>query len=293
VNIPWEQRGAGAKATLAVVLLTSLCACAGSSKSDSRQPPDPAAEPTALDEEPRSAEGRQASTPAPSSGPGPRSFGYLEVPGFLPAPFAAPSPPTGLGGAFRVFVITHGAGGRGEHHCAFWEPELPAGVLVVCPQGSLLDRRVPEGGAYFADHLALRREITAVIEAIRSRWGKDVQDKQWRYIGYSQGATMGALALVGELALFTELVLIEGGGESWSTQRARAFQVGGGQRVLLACGTPGCAKRGEQSASTLRQVGLEALHVYAPGSGHTYGGEVARRVHETMARWDRESGLKH
>lgn len=224
--------------------------------------------------------------------PGPRSFGYLEVPGFLPAPFGAPSiTSSGRTPALRVLVIAHGAGGRAEHLCSYFEPHVPGDFIVVCPQGALLDKRDPEGGSYYPDHFALRRELEALSLAILERFGDTVAPQGWRYMGYSQGATMGALALVGELSIFTELVLIEGGGESWSLTRAHTFKKSGGARALLVCGTPACAKRGEMSAAALKQAGLDARHLNAPGSGHTYGGEVARLVLEEMARWEAESGL--
>lgn len=163
---------------------------------------------------------------------------------------------------------------------------LPADFVIVCPQGSLLDKRDPDGGAYYPDHLALRGELKALSAAVLERWGDAVAPQSWRYMGYSQGATMGALAIVGEVGFFSELILIEGGGENWTLGRARAFKESGGRRVLLLCGTPGCAKRGEASASVLNGAGLDALFKNAPGSGHTYGGQVARLVHEGMVRWD-------
>lgn len=283
--------GTGARAVFTTLTLVLSCACAGSSRRPFERVSE--GEPqVSRGKEPDSESSEEKSAPAvvrSGVAPGPRSFGYLEVSGFLPAPYAAPEVgKEGLDAPLRVFVIAHGAGGRGEHHCAFWEEALPPDVALVCPQGSLLNRGEPEGGAYFSDHLALGRELGALRVAIMEKWGANVQDQGWRYIGYSQGATMGALAVVGALPVFTELVLIEGGGESWTAPRVRDFKLSGGQRVLLACGTPGCAKRGEQSASALRQAGLDARHVHAPGGGHTYGGEVGRLALEGMRLWESE-----
>lgn len=286
--------GVGARTALFGVTLSILCACSGSSvpvrtsSAKEEATRSQGNEVAQMDNETRGTEADPASSESvPGAAPGPRSFGYLELPGFLPAPFFAPER---LGHSelapLRVFVIAHGAGGRGEHHCAFWEPVFPSDVVLICPQGSLLDRSAPEGGAYFPDHLALRRELVALVDSVTDKWGTKVRDVGWRYIGYSQGATMGALAIVGELAIFEELVLIEGGGESWTTQRALDFKAGGGERVLFACGTPGCKKRGDHSESVLLQAGIEARHVHAPGGGHTYGGEVGRLAYEGMSAWD-------
>lgn len=219
--------------------------------------------------------------------PSPRELGTLTVPGFLPAPLFVPSNVEEVTSELRVFVLAHGAGGRGEHHCTFWEPQLPSDIVLICPQGSLLRRGEPEGGAYFPDHLALRKELLALIDATQQRFSDHIADSDWRFIGYSQGATMGALAIVGEISIFSDLVLIEGGGENWTLQRALDFKGNGGERVLLACGTNGCAKRAEKSVEALEQAGLWARHQHANGVGHTYGGGVGRAVLETMMTWER------
>ncbi len=218
--------------------------------------------------------------------PAVRRFEALPIPGFLPAPMFIPENAENVTRELRVFVFAHGAGGRGEHHCSFWEPQLPPDIVLVCPQGSLLRRGDPDGGAFFPDHLALRSELTALIDAVRGRLGSRISDRGWRYVGYSQGATMGALAIVGEISVFRDLVLIEGGGENWSLERALDFEESGGQRVLLACGTPGCDKRGRASVAVLEQAGLEARHEYAAGVGHTYAGGVGNLVLRAMMAWE-------
>lgn len=140
---------------------------------------------------------------------GPRQAEQLEVEGHLPAPLLAPTgtPPPG---GFPVLVIAHGAGGRGEHHCGFWNEAVGPDWIIACPTGALLDRRQPNGGAYFPDHFRLRAELVALVAALRGRFSQDLTER-FRFMGYSQGATMGALAIVGELDVFDELVLIEGG----------------------------------------------------------------------------------
>lgn len=282
-----RRRIAGVVTLLSPVLFACASAPLGERSSPNQEPEKARSEGQPVVDAPPDV-GRQKVEPGRDE-PGPRSFGYLEVPGFLPAPFGAPRVASaGRGSPLRVLMIAHGAGGRAEHLCSYFEPHLPADFIVVCPQGALLDKRDPEGGAYYPNHLALREELSALSDALWARFGKAVSSQGWRYMGYSQGATMGALAIVGELPIFTELVLMEGGGESWTLARAQAFKEGGGERALLVCGTPACAKRGATSAAALRQVGLDALHKNAPGSGHTYGGQVARLVLEEMARWEAE-----
>lgn len=216
----------------------------------------------------------------PPTVPTARRSEYLQTDGFLPAPMAVPTVSKPEGG-YRVAVIAHGAGGRGEHHCQFYDQILPLDVWIVCPTGALLRRGDPEGGAYFPDHKKLREELRALSAQLKRLHGKEVSDEDWTFIGYSQGATMGALAIVhpreaGESErIFTRLVLVEGGGEYWTDARSRSFSEAGGTHVTLACGTPGCAKNAERSLAPLEKAGLTASFANAPGGGHTYGGAVA------------------
>lgn len=108
-------------------------------------------------------------------------------------------------------------------------------------------------------------------------------------MGYSQGATMGALAVVGELPVFDELVLIEGGGESWTATRARAFRENGGRRIILGCGTRGCERHAQRSMPILKEAGVDATFANAPGGGHTYGGTVGEAVYAALQAWNATS----
>jgi predicted esterase len=216
---------------------------------------------------------------------GQREGTTLEVPGLLPAPLFVPRGGEGSG-PMRVAFFAHGAGGRGMDHCVFWDPHMPDDYVLVCPEGALLDRRNPHGGAYYPDHLKLREELVALVAALRERLGARIVQGGYRYVGYSQGATMGALAIVGEIDFFKELVLIEGGGENWSSRRATEFKARGGERVLLSCGTQGCTAHARRSVPILEAAGVEAQEAHAPGAGHTYGGGVGRAVLAKMADWN-------
>jgi predicted esterase len=192
-------------------------------------------------------------------------------------------------GGFRVIFIAHGAGGRGLDHCSFWDPHLPPDFVLVCPAGALLDRREPEGGAFFPDHLALRAELTALLLALKGEFAGKLRSS-FRYMGYSQGATMGALAVVGELPIFTELVLLEGGAENWTALRVQEFAAGGGERVLLACGTKGCARHSERARGAFERGGVSLDVVDAIGTGHTYGGAVGQGALRVILGWEPKDG---
>lgn len=214
---------------------------------------------------------------------GKRKPGILPVPDHLPAPMMVPT-----GGApkegYRVVIAAHGAGGRGEHHCEFWDERLPLDVWIVCPTGSLLDVRNPEGGAYFPNHRALRSELRALRKALQVAYGEQLQAEGWTYIGYSQGATMGALSIVSPQEAgepercFQRLILIEGGGEYWTLNRAKSFKAAGGTSVTLACGTAGCAKHANTALPHMKVAELAAYFIDAPGGGHTYEGSVAEAL---------------
>jgi predicted esterase len=196
---------------------------------------------------------------------------------------AVVSVPLGATSPRPLLVIAHGAGGRPEPHCAFWRELLGSRGFLLCPRGALLGAYAEpaDQGFFYPDHLALAREVSAARAALRARFGEYLDDRAPIYVGFSQGATMGALAFVKRPADFARLVLIEGGsGESdeWTINGARAFREGGGERVLFACGRASCAAAAQRSATYLDKAGLPARVVHARGAGHTYGGAVAEVV---------------
>ena len=197
-----------------------------------------------------------------------------------------------------LLVVAHGAGGRPEPHCAFWRDLLGARGFLLCPRGVLLGAYAApaDQGYFYPDHHALEREVLAAIDALRARFGARLDDRAPIYVGFSQGATMGALAFVKRPAAFARLVLIEGGvGESneWTIDGARAFHEGGAERILFVCGRPSCSSAARRSLTYLGKAGLEGRVLHAAGAGHTYGGAVAEAVRRALPwvlegdpRWD-------
>ena len=201
---------------------------------------------------------------------------------------AVVSVPLGASSPRPLLVVTHGAGGRPEPHCAFWRGLLGARGFILCPRGSLLGSLAEpqDQGFFYRDHHALEREVTAAMAALRARYGELVDDRAPMYAGFSQGATMGALAFVKRPAVFARLVLIEGGsGESdeWTINGSRAFRESGGARVLFACGRPSCFLAAKRSITYLDKAGVQGRVVHAAGAGHTYGGAVAEAVQGALA----------
>ncbi len=261
-----------------LALLTVIAACAGP------RSPEVSAPPVAS---PRASITAASSIPAPiaaataTSPPGAEEAVIdLPVEGHLPA---VVSVPPGALSPRPLLVVAHGAGGRPEPHCAFWREIVGARGFVLCPRGVRLGIQVApaDQGYFYPDHRALAREVTATLAALRARFGERLDDRAPIYVGFSQGATMGALAFVQRSSAFARLILIEGGvGESdeWTINGARAFREGGGERVLFACGRASCFSAAQRSLTYLGKAGLEGRAVHAAGAGHTYGGAVADGV---------------
>lgn len=202
----------------------------------------------------------------------------LEVPGFLPALIVLPRAQTS--DRPPLFAV-HGAGDGPRHQCALWNEILRGSRFIVCPAGTPLGKE-PEAGYFFRDHHALEAEVLATIEAFRARYGERVSSPHFVYAAYSQGATMGALFLRKQGALFPWLILMEGGSGEWNVALGRQYRASGGERVLFACGTPACAERARRSQAWLVQADLDARQEYAEGAGHIYWGAVAERVVQNL-----------
>ncbi len=205
-------------------------------------------------------------------------FEALPVDGFrdaivsLPEDMSSPRP---------VVLGAHGAGDGPRYQCEFWRELVEARVFVLCPAGLPLGKR-DEDGHYFRDHNELEREVLAAVQALREKYGAKIAPGPMVYGAYSQGATMGALMLPKHGALFSRLILIEGGYSQWNVPIAKKFLASGGERVLFACGTKTCNAGAVKSAEWLEQAGLEARVEYEAGGGHIYGGTVGDRVRKSL-----------
>jgi predicted esterase len=232
----------------------------------------------------RRAEPAPAEAPADADADAPlrerSATSLLAVPGFETAVVVTP----GGDGAAPLLVATHGAGGDPEWECERWARVAKGRWFLLCPRGTALRRG--EGSYYYADHLKLEREVMAAVGAARSTYGARIAKEHGVYLGYSQGATMGALMVVEHGTLFPHLVLIEGGSGDWTRQRAARFRETGGQSVYIGCGTPSCARGAARSATALERAGLHTKTEHAEGGGHTElgpVGDLAEKWVETLA----------
>ena len=203
----------------------------------------------------------------------------LPVPGFLDAVVALPrsSAPKPLA------VATHGAGGGPEWPCHAWGQRLAGERVVLCLRGKAISAR-ENYGFYYPDHHALGAELAAAVAACRAAMPSRLTDAPILYTGYSQGASMGSLALAEHGAHYPYLVLTEGGFKEWSAQNARRFAQSGGKRVLFVCGGRGCRDHAVKSARMLESAGVATRVEHVPHGGHTDDGAVGARLDATY-RW--------
>lgn len=220
---------------------------------------------------------REPEAPAPLA---PSGTTELRMPGFLPAlvswPRAARWPQP-------LLMAAHGAGDSAESQCEFWRSLLGERGVVVCPRGRAIRHGRDDHGYYYPNHLELEREALSALSDLAQRYAELVHTQRIVYAGYSQGAQMGALMLLGRGDLAPRLLLIEGGSGDFTLARARRFAASGGERVAFVCGTPGCARNAERSAAQLEAVGVTATVRHHPRGGHTYIGPISDEVAAAFA----------
>ena len=199
----------------------------------------------------------------------------LDVPGFQPAVLWLPDPRVA---PRPVLMIAHGAGGNPDAPCRWWQSALAGRALLLCLAGTPVNRRDPDTGYFFEHHHALEKEALAALDALRREHQSAIAPGPVVYVGFSQGAIMGALFTAQHPELFRRLLLIEGGYDEWDVATARRFAGAGNARVLFVCGVSHCTRHARRSLGWLRRGGVEARLEHAPGAGHTYEGEVGERV---------------
>jgi predicted esterase len=142
--------------------------------------------------------------------------------------------------------------------------------------------RDPARGYYYPNHLELSDELVAVHAALMEKHSQSIYPQSSVYIGYSQGASMGVLAVAAHGDWWPRLLLVEGGYDSWSPQLAQRYSASGGQRVLLVCGTEHCRTLAQKAVLTLTRARVSAMLLTAPGAGHRPDGPVVARVRDGL-----------
>ena len=125
-----------------------------------------------------------------------------------------------------------------------------------------------------------RGKSTPILAALSARYPGYVDESAMLYTGFSLGAILGAALVAREPGRFPRAVLIEGGEDKWTAERAQHFARGGGQRVLFACGLRGRVAGANRAAALLERAGAGARVVLGklPGKSefiHWYNGPIA------------------
>lgn len=221
--------------------------------------------------------------PLPSSPEGRARTAVVDLPveGFFPAVLHVPA-----GDGPRPLVVgAHGAYDRADSFCRVVASAVRGSAYVLCPRGKRTDARAEhaEASYFFPTHLWLEAEIAAGIEALGRAHGRRVDPARAVYVGFSQGAIMGALVVPRHPAQFPRAMLIEGsyGLGRWNVETGARFRRGGGERIAFVCGGWFCADQARTSALTIAGPGARTEVVRAAG-GHTYGGDVARAIEATF-----------
>jgi len=210
-------------------------------------------------------------------------FARLLVPGFQSAVVAWPkTTPDPEAARLPIVIAAHGSYDQPEWNCEVFAQVLSGRGVVLCPRGKLrwdtpaepamLRFYFPSVGGW------LRREIDAAVTALTTNAPQRVAPAPIVYIGFSQGAILGAPIVIEDPRRFPRVILVEGGHDAWTAEGARRYARGGGERVLFACGRASCRASAERAAAQLKAAGVHTRVVYAADQGHTYDGGVQAAI---------------
>lgn len=230
-----------------------------------------------------------ASPPSPPE-KAPRTVGErstaLAVDGYLPAVLISPD----VDARPRpLLVVTHGAGDRPEPACAHYDELAAHQAFVLCVRGRATNKHLPEPerGYFYDGHFELEKELVAARDALSRSHPGEVVSGGVLFAGFSQGASMGVLALehgAAEELGVTGLLLVEGGASQWNVAAAEKLGRAGVRRVALVCGTLRCLDDAKVSARWIERGGVEARVLYGAYAGHTLEGTMRGPVEEAF-RW--------
>lgn len=189
------------------------------------------------------------------------------------------APPIGATAPRPLIIAVHGAGDRPEWSCGGWRLAAQASAFVACPQGSAM---TTEKFAW-ASPAVLTERVENALEQVRARYRPYLDGGPVVFAGFSQGATYAEPLLRKHAARFPIVILAEGGyAIARSPAFAAAFREGGGRRVVLVCGNPGCFATANQAKKVLLRAGLEAMVVGDPKAGHNLNERMQKAL---QAAW--------
>ena len=176
-----------------------------------------------------------------------------------------------------IVVALHGAGDRPEWACGGWRGVTDAYPFVVCPAG---DPGGLPGGYVWGNDAAVEREMSAAVEATRTRFGEHVAHGCTIITGFSQGAIRMTPILARGGDWCPQAVLCEGAYDALDQNFARAFAAAAGRRLLLGCSQRYCAQVFRERETLLRRAGIDVRTVYSGGRTHNLDGEMVTTLRD-------------
>jgi predicted esterase len=181
-----------------------------------------------------------------------------------------------------LVIAVHGAHDRPEWACGGWRLGFKAYPFIVCPRGSPV---TPDKYAW-ANAAAIERVVMKSIDKVRERFGAYVAPAPYVYAGFSQGAIFAEPILVGHAALFKTAILAEGGYSILgSAEFARKFKAGGGETVVIVCGSAPCRTTTQASALRLEAAGLRVFESGDVRSGHNLNQLMQQALERDFPSW--------
>jgi len=223
----------------------------------------------------------ESASPAPARLP-PLTGDWLEPLELGEGAGAVVSPPLGATGPRPLVVAVHGAHDRPEWACGGWRLGFATYPFVVCPRG----RPVTRDKYAWASSAEIERVALKAIDAVRARFGEHVASAPYVYAGFSQGAILSEPILVRHAALFQTAIFAEGGYPILgSAAFARKFRAGGGETVVIVCGSEACRRGTRESALRLEAAGLRVFESGDVRSGHNLNQLMQQALARDFPSW--------
>lgn len=218
-----------------------------------------------------------APAPPPPALEGPIETTPLKVAGFRPAEHVTPR---GATAPRPVVIVLHGNFDRPEWECDAWAPIVAGRAFLLCPRG-IPRRDVPAelDRWEYGSRASILAEAAAGRAALEEAYPGFVDPGPALFAGFSLGAIHLAALAMESPADYARVYLVEGGVERWDRARARRFAAGGGQKIAMACGRPGCRRQAENVARLLEAAGAQGKVAFAQ-VGHSYGGPLTAPMRE-------------
>ena len=184
------------------------------------------------------------------------------------------APPIGSTEPRPVIVAVHGMGDCPEWECAAWRAVFGPRPFIVCPRG-----RPWQVNFAWSSSEHIRHSIDALLDAAEARYGAHLDPAHRIYVGFSQGAILGARVVRRDPDHYQYAIFQEGFDDALAQRpAAAALKKAGVIRVLFGCSQGGCKWPRLPIRAALEGAGIEARVNDAGPRGHTIDDAVIQSV---------------